>query len=494
MFSALIAASLFQGQTEVQPDWVTKDHSIRLAGQSVQYQTTAGLMPIRARNGDIDGKIFFTYYRRTNVSPNKRPLIFVFNGGPGSASVWLHLGFVGPKRPKMGSVEGFMPAPPYELVPNDESILPETDIVTIDPVGTGYSRPTKPEDGAKFWGVDVDIASVGEFIRSFLTTENRWLSPIFLMGESYGGIRGAGLSSWLHGRGVGVNGVILLSPLLGPATVKDVKTTDSRFVFIFPTFVTSAWYHHRLSPELQKMPVADIYTMALKFAKEELLPALTTKDLPADKKKEMVTKIHNLTGLSETYIDSANLRISEFRWFRECLRDEHKIVGRYDSRYIGIDIDPSSNRGGEDPSYTQVQPVFTSTINEYLTEEIGYKTTLKYAILGEAITGPWKYPEGNQPLDKSDAIRQAVTNNPYTKFMIAMGYYDGACMMGTNDQLLDNLNLDPILRNNIVRTRYEAGHMVYLDQNCRRQFHRDVANFIKSQTNPIAPNGAFKRN
>lgn len=498
MLSYVVAVTLvqFQAKSEVQPDWVRKNHQIVLAGQNIKYQTTAGLMPIRSKSGEIEGRIFFTYYKRTDQpAGTKRPITFVFNGGPGSASVWLHLGFVGPKRPKMGTVEGFMPAPPYELVPNDESILPESDICTIDPVGTGYSRPNKPEDGPKFWGVDGDISSVGEFIRSFLTTESRWLSPIFVMGESYGGIRGSGLSIWLHGKGIGLNGLILISPFIGPPTNDtNIKAGDARAAFYFPTFAASAWYHNRLSPEMQKKTVHQVYTEALKFAREEYLPALgQAENLPAEKKQELLGKLHDFTGLSTEYLDKANLRISDFRWYKELLRADHNLIGRYDSRFIGFDLNPTTDRGGDDPSYTQVQPAYTSTINDYLPGELGYKTTLRYYILGEGIGAPWKYPEGSGPLDKSESIRQAVAANPYTKVLVTMGYYDVACPMGSNDQLLDRLNLDPKLMGNIVRTRYEAGHMIYLDDACRRKLHADVATFIKAQSNPKAPFGSFKR-
>ena len=508
---SVFAASIFLQtlpQSEVQPDWVTKEHQLRINGQNVRYETTAGLMPSRNKQGVIEGRMFFTYYKRTDVSPaQKRPITFLFNGGPGSASVWLHLGFAGPKRPKLGSIEGFMPPPPYELVTNDESILPESDIVTIDPVGTGYSRPEKPEDGAKFWGVDGDINSVGEFIRSFLTVENRYSSPIFVMGESYGGIRGSGLSSWLTGKGIGLSGLILISPLIGPANAvttvssddesesakaERAKPTIARTAFFFPTFVTSAWYHHKLSPELQKLPVDEVYKTALKFAREEYYPALEqgTK-LPVDKRKELFAKIHDLTSLSETYIDKVNLRISDRPWYKELLRSEHSLLGRYDARYIGIDLNPTTDRGGEDPSYTQVQPVFTMTVNDYLSTELGYKTAARYYILGEGIGGPWKYPDG--PLDKSESVRQALAANPYTKLMVAMGYYDVACAMGVNDQLLDRLHLDDRIKTNVVRTRYQTGHMIYLDDNARRQLHADVAAFIKSQSKPTPLKGVFTR-
>jgi len=496
MLSVFAAAFVLQypPHSEIQPDWVRKPHVAKIAGQSLKYETTAGMMPIRDKLGAIEGRIFFTYYKRTDLAVGaKRPVTFVFNGGPGSASVWMHLGFVGPQRPKMGSPEGYMPPPPYELVTNNESILPESDIVTIDPVGTGYSRPNKPEDGQKFWGVDGDISSVGEFIRSFLSTESRWLSPIFVMGESYGGIRGSGLSIWLHNHGVGLSGLILVSPLIGPPAADGAKPVDSRLAFFFPTFADAAWYHHLLSPEMQKKPVSEVYSEALKFARDEYLPALGQGDaLPADKRKDIIAKLHNFTGLPEAYLDKNNMRVSEFRLFKELLRPEHDLIGRYDARYIMPDLNPTSDRGGEDPSYTQVEPAFTSTVNDYLAGDLGYKTALRYYILGEGIGGPWKYPDGG-PLDKSDSVRQALTNNPYTKLMVCMGYYDLACPMGTNDQLLDRLNLDPRLKNNVVRKRYATGHMIYMDEGCRKQMHADVAAFIKSQSNPAAPAGVFKR-
>lgn len=495
MFSLVAAAASLYLQGEVQPDWVRKDHELRIAGQSIRYQTTAGMMPIRSKTGDIDGRIFFSYYKRTNgASTAKRPLMFIFNGGPGSASVWLHMGFAGPKRPKLGTKEGFMPPPPYELVTNDESLLPESDLVMIDPVGTGFSRPNKPEDGAKFWGVDVDIASVGEFIRSFLSTENRWLSPIYVMGESYGGIRGSGLSIWLHGKGIGLNGLILISPLIGPSVVSEtVKAGDADVQSYIPTFAASAWYHHKLSPDMQKKTIGEVYNEALTFARGEYLTAIGQGDkLPADKRKEILVKLQTFTGLSEELLEKVNLKPQSFRWFKELLRSDKQLIGRYDARYVIPDLNPSTNRGGPDPSYTQVQPPFTSTINDYITSDLGYQTTLKYYILGEGINGPWKYPDGQ--LDKSDSIRQALQANPYTKVMVAMGYYDAACPMGANDQLLDRLEMDDRLKANIVRTRYETGHMIYVDDSARKKLHADVASFIKSQSNPTAPNNIFKRN
>jgi carboxypeptidase C (cathepsin A) len=492
LLAATILQSANQAKTEAQPDWVQKEHDATISGQEIKYQTTAGLMPIRAHNGDVEGRIFFVSYKRTNLPPNsKRPLLFLFNGGPGSASVWLHLGLVGPKRPKMGSSEGFMPPPPYELIPNSESLLPDTDFVTIDPVGTGYSSPEKPELGAKFWSVDGDISSVGEFIRSYLTTENRWLSPIFVMGESYGGVRGSGLSNWLHEHGVGLNGLILISPYLGTIVQDGGKGNDSPYAFNLPTYVDAAWYHKKLDPDMQKKTVDQVYHEALDFAYDEYLPALDRGDnLTKERRASLIAKLHHLTGLSETYLEDTNLRISDNNWYKELMRKDRYVMGRYDSRFVGMDRVWNTDSPDNDPSYTQVNGPFTSTINDYLANDIGYKTTKRYYILGEGITGPWKMPDG--VLDESESLRTALTNNPYTKVMVAMGYYDLACPMGTVDQVLDKMELDPRLKGNVVRHRYPAGHMIYLDDACRKQLHSDIASFIKSQTAPSAPVGTVR--
>ncbi len=490
LLASLVLTQVVQ-YPEVQPDWVRRAHQATIAGQSVSYETTAGLMPIRAMNGDIEGRIYFTAYKRTGVpASTKRPVTFVFNGGPGSASVWLHLGLVGPKRPKMGTKEGFMPPPPYELVPNDESLLPESDLVLIDPVGTGYSRPEKPEFGAKFWSVDGDITSVGEFIRSYLSTDSRWLSPIFVMGESYGGIRGSGLAKWLHEHGVGLNGLILVSPYLGSVVQDGGKGNDVPFAFDFPTLATSAWYHHKIAPDLQKKTVDEVYHEAMDFVYDEYLSALERGDnLAPAKRKALIAKLHRFTGISETYLEDTNLRLTDYNWYKELLRKDRYIVGRLDSRFVGIDRIWNDDHPEGDPSDSQVAPAFTSTINDYLANDIGYHTANRYYILGEGLTGGWKNPDG--VLDESEALRQAMHANPYTKLMVAMGYYDLACPMGSVDQILNKMELDPRLKGNIVRKRYPAGHMIYLDSDCRKQLHTDLAEFIKGQSHPTAPAGSL---
>ncbi len=472
-------------------DWVRTNNTVTIAGQSVSYQATVGLIPIRNAHSEIEGRIFFTSYRRTNGVPGKkRPVTFVFNGGPGSASLWLHLGFVGPKRVKM-EPDGFMPPPPYELVPNDESILPESDIVMIDPVGTGFSRPEKPELGKKFWGVQEDINSVGEFIRVFLTLEKRWLSPVFVMGESYGGIRGSGLAQWLGGNGIGLNGLILISPYINGSVQDPAKANDQPFAFYLPTFAASAWYHKKLDADLEKRPVGDLVKEVQAWVYDEYLPALLRgQTISAAQSKAIVARLHRYTGLSETFLADSNLRITDYNWYKELLRKDRYIVGRYDARFKGMDRIWSTDHPDYDPSDSQITPPFTSTMNDYVRGELGYKTNLKYYVLGEGIWDPWNMGSGT--VDESEALRSALHQNPYTKLFVASGYYDLACPLGTVEQILNQLELDPRLKANVSRGYYAAGHMMYLDDDCRKKLHADVAKFIEAATTPTAPAGTIR--
>ena len=471
-------------------EWITKDHTATIAGQEVKYQSTVGFIPIRNVRNEQLGKIFFTAYHRTNAPAGKRPLTFVFNGGPGSASLWLHLGFVGPKRVKM-QPDGFMPAPPYELVPNDESLLPETDIVCIDPVGTGFSRPEKPENGKDFWGVQEDINSVGEFIRMYITLENRWLSPIFVLGESYGGIRGSGLANWLDNNGIGLNGLILVSPFINAAVQGNSKGNDSGFAFYFPTYAAAAWYHKKLDAAMEAKPVAQVFKEAQDWVYDDYMPSLLRGEmLKPEKRKAIIKQLHHFTGLSETYLDDTNLRIGEFDFFKELLRRDRYVVGRFDARFIGIDRVWNTQGPDGDPSDSQLNPPFISTMNDYLRNELGYVTSVKFLAGGDGLIDQWKGEDAG--LDESEALRQAMHNNPYTKLFVAMGYYDLACPMGTVEQVLNQMELDKRLAGNISRGHYTAGHMMYLDTANRIKLHSDLAVFIKSATNPTAPD-VFRR-
>lgn len=481
------ASNSAPGTDNVQANWIRKDHTITLGGRKLDYVSTVGSLPIRDPRdlkSEILGSISFTAYRLKGGGTD-RPVTFVFNGGPGSASLWLHLGFVGPKRVVL-QPEGFMPAPPYRLVPNDESLLPTTDLVMIDPVGTGYSRASKEENNKRFFGVHEDIETVGEFIRMYLTEEGRWLSPVFLLGESYGGVRGSGVADWLTQNGVGLNGVILVSAYLNGSVQDPAKANDQPFAFYLPSYAAAAWYHKKLAPDLQAKPVSDLVSEVQNWVYDEYMPALLRGDsLSPEAHQRTLEKLARYTGLSSTFLEDSNLRIRDYEWFKELLRKDRYTVGRYDARFKGLDRLWVSESPDYDPSYSQVGPAFVSTMNDYLRNELGFKTTQKYFVLGEGLTG-WKMDEG-APIDQSEALRRAMHQNPYTKLFVAMGYYDFACPLGTVEQVLNQMELDPRLKGNITRGKYPAGHMMYLDTASRVQLHADVTKFIEMASHPTAP-------
>ncbi len=460
--------------------WVPTKHTITIAGKSLEYTATVGLMPIRNDNGEIEGRMFFTAYHLDNGTPaSKRPITFAFNGGPGSASIYLHSGVLGPKRVKLMD-NGALPPPPYSMVPNDESILPESDLVMIDPIGTGYSRPEKPELGQKFYSVAGDIESVGKFIQSYLLLRSRTLSPIFVLGESYGGVRGCGLAQWLTDQGIGLNGLILISPFIS----SNILWGDQSYAFNVPTYAADAWYHHKLSPELEKQPVDQIVKESQKWVYDEFLPDLLRGSaLKPEVRKQLVAKLSSLTGLTQSEVDDCNLRIDTGYFFKELLKDRHYTIGRYDGRLLGIDRDWSQAQPDYDPSDVQVNAPIVSTVTTYLREELGYKTTNPF--WQETVGGNWQWEPGQT--DRSQALQGAMHKNPYMKLMVAMGYYDLACPLTTVEQTLNQMSLDSRLAENISRYYFPAGHMMYIDHDCRVKFHEALASFIKSATAPALP-------
>ena len=321
-----------------EPPVVTR-HELRAGGRVLKYTATAGLMPLRSETGELEAHVFYVAYTldRGGAPLEKRPLMFSFNGGPGSSSVWLHMGALGPKRVKMKD-DGMMPPPPYALVDNEDTWLTETDLVFIDPVGTGYSRAVKPELGKKFWGVDGDIASVGEFIRLYLARNERWASPLFLVGESYGTTRAAGLSGYLVEKGIAFNGILLVSSILNFQTGRFTKGNDLPYPLFLPTYTATAWYHKKLSPDLQQ-DFAKTRAEVEQWTSTGYAEALAKGDrLSPEERSAVIDRLSRYTGLSKTFIDQANLRIDEPHFTKELLRDQKLVVGRLDSRFTGIDL------------------------------------------------------------------------------------------------------------------------------------------------------------
>jgi carboxypeptidase C (cathepsin A) len=464
-----------------EPPTVTK-HSIRIGSRTLNYTTTTGFMPIKnERTSETEARIFYMAYTLDGVSdPKTRPLMFSFNGGPGSASVWLHLGALGPRRVKMMD-DGMMPAPPYELEDNQETWLDQTDMVFIDPVGTGYSRATKPDLASKFFGVRGDIESVGEFIRLYLTRGERWASPLFLVGESYGTTRASGLSDYLFDHGIGLNGVLLISTVMNFQTIRFADNNDLPLVLILPSYATTAWYHKRLSPQMQSKPVADVAKEARQFAGNEFLPALLRIDsLSAQERSALADKYSQFTGLSRDYVERNNFRIELSKFMKELLRDRRRSVGRLDSRFLGIDRNASGDEPDEDPSMSAIRPPYTAAFNDYVRRELGYKSDTEYYILGGGITSPWNWNTNNGYADTSIPMKDAMAKNPYMKIFIGAGYYDMATPFYAAEYTVSALNLDPALRRNITFAYYEAGHMMYIERNSLRKLKGDAAAFIQS--------------
>lgn len=462
-----------------EPPVVTK-HTVRAGGRTLNYTTTTGFMPIKnAVSGDTEARIFYMAYTLDNP-PAGRPLMFSFNGGPGSASVWLHLGALGPRRVKMLD-DGLMPPPPYEMEDNASTWLSETDLVFIDPVGTGYSRATKPEFAAKFFGLNGDIESVGEFIRMYLGRNERWMSPLFLVGESYGTTRASGLSNWLFEHGIALNGICLVSTVMNFQTLRFADNNDLPLVLILPSYAVTAWYHKRLSPAMQGKSVEQVAQEARSFAANEYMPAMLRIDrLTPGERSSLAAKFSSFTGLSTDFVDRNNFRVELGEFNKELLRSERRTTGRLDSRFKGIDRDAAGDGPDSDPSMNAIRPPYTAAFNAYVRGELGFKSDVEYYILGGGITSPWNFGQTNGYADTSNAMKSAMAKNPYMKVMLAQGYYDMATPFYAAEYTISALNLDPSLRKNVSFEYYEAGHMMYIEIGSLRKLHADITAFIAS--------------
>lgn len=462
---------------------VVTHHEIRVNGKALKYTATAGMMPIRDAKGDTEAHMFFMAYTLDGVSDtHRRPLMFSFNGGPGSASVWLHLGALGPRRVVM-QPDGQMPAPPFHLVDNEYTWLDETDLVFIDPVGTGYSRAVKPELNKNFWNLRGDIRSVGEFIRMYLTRNERWTSPLFLVGESYGTTRAAGLSGYLIDRGIAFNGIVLVSSILNFQTADFAKGNDLPYILFLPTYTATAWYHRKLAPDLQR-DLQKTLKEAAAWAETGYAEALAKGDrLASAERQTVIDRLARYTGLDKRYIDYSNLRVPIFYFTKELLRDQKRTVGRIDSRFKGIDESAATDHPEYDPSLSAIRPPYTSTFNNYARGELGYKTDLEYYILGEGITSPWEWgPSSSREgfPDTSEDLRSALVKNSYMKLFVASGYFDLATPYFATEYTLTHMGLDPKLRGNIHTAEYESGHMVYIDLKSLEKLKGDVSGFLNN--------------
>jgi carboxypeptidase C (cathepsin A) len=455
---------------------------VRLAtGASLAYTATAGTLVLRDEHEQPTANVFSTAYTTGDVT---RPVTFCSNGGPGSSSVWLHIGGLGPRRVVTSSAT-FTPPAPYRLDDNASTLLDVTDLVFVDPVGTGYSTLAGTGTTKDFWGVDEDLRAFSQFIRRWLRANGRSNSPKFLLGESYGTFRSAGLADRLQQDGVAVNGVVLLSTLLDYAD--DFSDGDGANVvdaFAIPSEAAVAWYHRKVPN-----PAPDVATAAARaraFTDATYLPAVLRPTPPdAGERTRLANELHALIGIDPAYLLRANLRLSKERFESELLRDEGRVIGRYDGRFAGVAIDHNGAEPDYDPSYEAVAPAFTAAFAAYASSTLGWKTTELYRVLPGDVGSQWNFKrDGSSNLVGAPNVigdlREALHTNPNLCVFSGNGWYDLATPFYGTEYELANVGLDPSVARRITFGYYPSGHMIYLDDTALRSLHADLATFYRS--------------
>lgn len=459
---------------------VTKG-SVKINSKQINYTATTGYMAIKDENDTIKAKLFFVAYTKDGEADlTKRPILFAYNGGPGSASLWLHMGALGPKRVIMNDDGSSLP-PPYQYTDNEYSWLDKTDIVFIDPMLTGFTRPVGKNDKSQFTGFDNDVQFVGDFIRLYTTKNERWASPKFIGGESYGTTRSAGLASYLQSRyGYYLNGVVLISAILDFGADRTDKGNDRPYPLLLPTFSSTAWYHKQLSPEYKDLN--SLLKEVEHFALTDYASALLKGDqISNEEKSKIIEKLHQYTGLSKDYLEQCNMRLQVGRFNKELLRKEGKTVGRLDSRFTGIDYDDAGDDVDYDPSYERaIYGVYAMAMNDYVHKTLKYENDLPYEVLTNR-PHPWTLSR-DKYLNVAENLREAMTKNPFLKVWVANGYFDMATPYFATRNVLDHMFLKPDLKKNISLTYYPAGHMMYIQKTSLAQLKKDFETFIDNST------------
>jgi carboxypeptidase C (cathepsin A) len=462
-------------------------HEVTIGGERVRYEATAGWLIVNDEDEKPAAQFGYTAYIRQGVADSDtRPVMFAYNGGPGSASIWLHLGVLGPRRVVVADADFTLP-PPYDLVDNEYSILDVTDLVMIDPVGTGYSRPVGDATGEDFWGVDPDIDSVSRFIKAWVSANGRWNSPKVLLGESYGGMRSGGVShELLTTHGMALNGVVLVSPFMNFVSGFDGNGIDMPHVLFLSTLAATAWYHDTLEDKPDDLVA---YLEEVKaFAFNEYAPALMKgAGLGDAERAAVVAKLAGYTGTSEEYWQRANLRVGHQQFLKELLRDRQQEVGRIDGRFAGR----SFNLLGESMSYdafdAAVGPAFTATFLNYYHDELEFGRDLEYKVSG-GLWRNWEWSHsqpgrGKLPFpNTSPDLARAMGQNPGMKVLIQQGYYDLATPTHAIEYNVSQMDLLPAQRDNISFAYYEAGHMMYLHPPSLVKYKEDLARFVLDVT------------
>jgi carboxypeptidase C (cathepsin A) len=461
---------------EVPP--VITHHQTTLNGKTFNYTATAGRLPIKRGDGKTEAEMFFVAYTLDAQAAAKRSLTFSFNGGPGSASVWLHMGALGPKRVVM-QPNGFMPAAPYRLEDNPDTLLDRSDIVMVDAMATGYSRAATAELTKKFLGVKGDIQGFGEFIRLYLSRYDRWSSPLFLLGESYGTTRAAGIAGYLADHGIAFNGVTLLSMAVDFETLEWNKSNDLPYLLLVPSFNMIAGYHHKLSADLAQ-DMAKTREEVVRWSNNDYALALGKGDaMTPDEHRKIVEQLSRYIGLRPEVIEAHNLRIDVPTFTRELLLDQKLVTGRLDGRFTSPN--PGDERG-YDPTSAAILPPYTSAFNNYLRTELNYKSDMPYRVFAYDQPGFQNWEWGNAVEgfpSTAGGLRSAMIKNPYMKILVMEGYYDLATPFTAANWTMDHLDLGPQFRQNISYATYNAGHMVYIDRAEHDKMKKDLVDFME---------------
>lgn len=458
-------------------------NSVSIAGgKKINYTAFTGYLNLQNDTGKLVAKIFFTYYKKDAEDVSRRPICFTFNGGPGSSSVWLHMGGLGPKRVLLQN-DGTAPPPPYQIINNEYTWLDKTDLVFIDPVSTGFSTPATGENARQFHGFAEDVQTIAAFVRSFLSKYQRWASPKYLAGESYGTTRAAGLSKFLtDSYRIYINGILLISPVLNFGTNNIAVGNDLPYALYVPTYTAAAWYHKKLAPALQT-DLQKTLRQSEAFAMNEYTPALLKGEWLSDAERDKIAeKLSYYTGISKTYILHANLRVSDERFYKELRRKDGLTIGRLDSRFTGHNFDDAGEKPDFDPSFTNIDGPFTSTVNDYFERELNFKEERAYNIFGNVY--PWNYNNvQNQYLNVAESLRDAMTKNTNLKVYIGSGYFDFATPYFTATYDVAHMFLQPEIRKNLHHYYYESGHMYYINKTSMIQFKKDVDDFFDWSNN-----------
>jgi carboxypeptidase C (cathepsin A) len=460
-------------------------HRIQIDGKTVAYTATAGWLILENDEDEPIARFGYTAYTRDGIEDlSQRPIMFAYNGGPGSSSIWLHMGVLGPQRVVIED-EGYAPPPPANRVDNEYSIIDVTDLVMVDPVGTGFSKPLGEAKGADFWGVDQDIRSVGSFVKEYISLNGRWASPKYILGESYGGIRTAGLVWHLQSvHGMNFNGVALVSPFLNMGSGIDGGGIDLPHVLYLPTLAATAWYHDAIpdKPEDLESFVAEVEA----FAYDEYAPALLKGyTISAAEKEAVATKLAAYTGTSLDYWLRADLRITHGQFLQELKRDDRMIAGRIDSRFVGPSVNPLSEAMDYDPFFPAVGPAFTAGFLSYMHDELNFGRDEIYRVSGNVHDWDWAHRAPNAGgwatpwADLRGDLAMALTMNPGLHLLVQQGYYDLATPTLATKHDIAHLDIAPEARERIRLELYEAGHMMYLHEESLKKFRADLARFVR---------------